>query len=102
MLRSICEFGLYDGLAFFCVFVPCFCMVILSLPFLGLGSKSTSVSPGFCVCRPRQYNAICWKLDLISGFFVFFLVDFFQQIESAGLFQKAGDADSKGYTRTLV
>ena len=77
-------------------------MVILSLPLLGLGSKSNSLSPGFCVCRPRQYNTICWKLDLISVFFVFFLVDFFQQIESAGVFQEAGDADSKAYTRTMV
>ena len=36
-----------------------------------LDSKSTSLSRGFCVRRPRQYNTTCWKLDLISGFFVF-------------------------------
>ena len=36
---------------------------------LGLHSKSTSLSPGFCVHRPRQYNMICWKFDLISGLF---------------------------------
>ena len=58
-------------LAFFWVFLPCFCMLILSLPLLGLGSKSTSLSPGFCVRRPRQYDTICWKFDLISGFFDF-------------------------------
>ena len=58
-------------LAFFWVFLPCFCILILSLPLLGLGSKSTSLSPGFCVRRPRQYDTICWKFDLISGFFVF-------------------------------
>ena len=29
-------------------------------------------SLGFCVRRPRQYDMICWGLDLISGFFVFF------------------------------
>ena len=46
-------------------------MLILPLPLLGLGSKSTSLSPGFCVCRPRQYDTICWKLNLISGFFAF-------------------------------
>ena len=40
-------------LAIFWVFLPCFYMSILSLPLLGLGSKSTSPSPGFCVHRPR-------------------------------------------------
>ena len=48
-----------------------FCTLILLLPPLGLGSKSTSFSPGLCVCKPRKYSTICWKLDLISGFFVF-------------------------------
>ena len=57
--------------AFFWMFLPCFGMLILSLPILELGFKSTSLSPGFCVCRPRQYKRICWKLDLISGVFVF-------------------------------
>ena len=47
-------------------------LLILSLPLLGLSSKSTSLSPGFCVRRPRQYDMICWELDLISGFFAFF------------------------------
>ena len=61
-------------LAFFWVFLPCFSMLILSLPLLGLGSKSTFHSPGFCVRSSKQYNMICWELDLISGFFVFFLV----------------------------
>ena len=54
------------------VFLPYFNMLILSLPLLGLGSKSTSLSPGFCVRRPRQYDTICWELNLISGFFAFF------------------------------
>ena len=62
-------------LAFFWVFLLSLSILILSLPLLGLGSKSTSLSPGFCVRRPRQYDTICWELDLISGFFVFFLVD---------------------------
>ena len=46
-------------LAFFWVFLLCFSMLILSLPLLGLRSKSTSLSPGFCVRRPRQYDTIC-------------------------------------------
>ena len=54
------------------VFLPYFSILILSLPLLGLGSKSTSLSPGFCVRRPRQYDTICWELNLISGFFAFF------------------------------
>ena len=29
-------------------------------------------SQTFIVCRPWQYDTICWKLNLISGFFVFF------------------------------
>ena len=41
------------------------------MPLLELGPKSTSLSPRFCVRRSRQYNLICWKFDLISGFFVF-------------------------------
>ena len=49
-----------------------FSILILSLPCLGLRSKSTSLGPGFCLYRPRQYNTICWELNLISGFFVFF------------------------------
>ena len=53
------------------MFLPCFYMLILSLLLLGLGSKSTLLSPVFCVCRPGQYSVICWKLDHISGFFVF-------------------------------
>ena len=53
-------------------FLPYFSMLILSLPLLGLGSKSTFLSPGFCVRRPKQYDTICWELNLISGFFAFF------------------------------
>ena len=56
----------------FAVFLPYFSMLILSLPLLWMGSKSTSVGPGFCVHRPRQHDTISWELNLISGFFVFF------------------------------
>ena len=75
-------------LAFFCVFLHCFWILILSSPLLGLGSKSTSLSPSFCVYRPRQYNTICWELDLIWEFSLFSW--FFGQTESinvAGLLQ---------------
>ena len=33
-------------------------------------SKSSSLSPGFCACRLRQYHTICCELDLFSVFFV--------------------------------
>ena len=36
------------------VFLPFFSMLILSLPHLGLGFKSTSLSSDWCVRRPRQ------------------------------------------------
>ena len=77
------------------VFLPYFSMLILSLPLLGLGSKSTSLSPGFCVRRPRQYDTICWMLNLISGFFVFsgYLFGRLESINVAGALQESGDAN---------
>ena len=86
------------------VFLPYFSMLILSLPLLGLVSKSTSFNPGFCVRRPRQYDTICWKLNLFSGFFVFsdFLFGWMESINVAGVLQEAGDADSKARTRSQV
>ena len=48
-----------------------FSMLIFSLPILGLDSKSTSLNPGICVHRPRQYDTIPCELDLISVFFAF-------------------------------
>ena len=57
--------------AFFWVFLLCFTTLILALPLLGLGSKSTSLSLRFCVHRPSHYGTICWELDLISGSFAF-------------------------------
>ena len=60
-------------------------MLILSLLLLGLGSKSTSLSTGFCVPRPRQYDAIGWELNLISGFFAFFwLIVWADEINESG------------------
>ena len=86
------------------VFLPYFSMLILLLPLLGLGSKSTSLSPGFCVRRPRQYDTICWKLNLISGFFVFsgYLIGRMESINVAGVLHEAGDADSRAGTRSQV
>ena len=79
-------------------------MFILSLLLLELGSKSISLSPGFCLGRPRQYDKICWELNCISGFFAFSGY-FFAQMESinvAGVLQEAGDADSRAHTRSQV
>ena len=56
--------------SYFFYFLFCLSLVILSLPLLGLGSKSTSLSPGFCVRRPSQYNTICWEFGLFSESFV--------------------------------
>ena len=64
-------FDLFSSAAF----LPYFSMLILSLPLIGLGSKSTSLSPGFCVRRLRHNNIICKELDIISRFFVLFLAD---------------------------
>ena len=47
-------------------------MLILTIPLLGLCSKSTCLSPWFSICSPRQYSTIRWQLNLISGFFAFF------------------------------
>ena len=66
--------GCMIQLAFFWVFLPCLSMLTLSLPHLGLSSKPTSFSRGFCVPRPKQYVTICWKLDLTFRFFFFFFV----------------------------
>ena len=57
------------------VFLRYFIMLILSLPLFGLGSKSTSLSRGFCVRRPRQFDTICWELNFISKFFAFSLLN---------------------------
>ena len=85
-------------------FLPCSCMLILSLLLLGLVFKSSSLIPGFCIHRPKQYNTICLKLDLISKFFAFF-GSFFERMESinvASVLQEAGDADSRASTLSKV
>ena len=102
-LQNFTQAVLYD-LFSSAVFLPYSSMLNLSLPLLGLGSKSTSLSPGFCVRRPRQCNMICWKLNLISGFFVFsgYLFGRMESINVAGVLQDAGDADSRARIRSQV
>ena len=63
--------GVSSLLNFFWVFLPCFSMLIMPLPLSGLVCKSTCLRAGFCVCRSRQYDRICWELDLICGFLDF-------------------------------
>ena len=81
-------------------------LLILSLPLLGLGSKSTSLSLEFYVRRPRQNNTICWEFDLFSVFFVssclIVWVNGVESMDVAAVLQEAGDADSRTYTRSKV
>ena len=71
MVGSICESRLYDTTCFL-LGVSSLCHhVDLVTTSLRAGSKSTSLSFGFCVHRPKQYDMICWELNLISGFFAF-------------------------------
>ena len=92
MLGSIFESTLYDTTwFFFAVFLPCFSMLILSLPLYGLLSKSSSLSPGFYVHRPMQADSICWELNLISGFFGFFwLMVWLDVVNKCGWFLAGG------------
>ena len=64
--------ALQNNLIFSGVFLPFFSMLIFSRFFLAVGSKCTSLCPGFCVNRSRQYDANSWGLNLSFGFFVFF------------------------------
>ena len=77
-------------------------LLVLSLLLLGVGSKSTSLSPGFCVHRPREYHTIFGSLIFFKDF-PFLLGWLFGQMESmdvAGVLQEAGGADS--HTRSQV
>ena len=64
---------LFFLLGSFFLISACLCSFpyFLSLPVLGLGSKSSSLSPEFCVQRPSKYDKICWELNPIFGFFAF-------------------------------
>ena len=50
--------------------IKLFCCVLSSLylhvNLVTLGSKSSFFILGFCVCRTRQYDTICWGLDLVG------------------------------------
>ena len=72
-------------------------LLILSLPPLGLGYKSTSVSPGFYVHKPRRYNR--WSEFLVL------LGCLFGQMESmdvVDVLQEAGNAGSRTHIRSQV
>ena len=65
----------------FCyVFFPGISLLFLSLPLLRLGCKSTFLSPGFCVQKPRQYNMISCEFDHFSVFFFSWFI--FRRMES--------------------
>ena len=74
-------------LAFLLMFLLCCSMLTLLVPFSGLCSKCTSLKPGFCVRKFRQYNTICCKVNLISGFFAFSWAIIWED----GINNKAGD-----------
>ena len=76
---------------FFYVLWPYFSMLILSLPLLGLGSKSTALTPVFCVRRPVQYDTVAveshfWVVCFFSGE----LFGWMESINMAGVFRKQG------------
>ena len=98
VLGSISQSRLHDTT---CFLLPSFCQ---SLTLLGMRSKSTSLSPGFCVRRPRQSDTICWEFNLISGFFAFFwLIVWSDGINKCGcVLQEAEDAYSMDCTRSQV
>ena len=50
-------------------------LLILSLPLLGLGSKSTSLSPGFCYVGQSNTVQFVGSLIFFQDFFCFFLVN---------------------------
>ena len=63
---AICWYRFYD--LFSCLkFVPFSSMLILSLSPLALDVKCTFFNSGFCVCRPMQFDTICWE-------FIFFWI----------------------------
>ena len=59
-----CWYRLYDLFSSW-VLLPFFSMLIFSLPPLELDVKCTFLNSGFCVCRPRQFDTICWELIFV-------------------------------------
>ena len=87
------------------IFLLYFSILILWLPLLGVSSKSTCLSSGFCLRSPRHYNTISLKLNLIFLFFWVFLVNCLWRMESinvTGVLEEAGDTDSRAFTRSQV
>ena len=65
-------------------------MLILSLPLLGLDSKSTSLSSGSSVWGLTQYDMICWE---------FHLLQWMESMDVAGVLQETGDTESRARTK---
>ena len=81
LFHSLFLFDFFN-LDFYCIFHM---LLVLSLPLFRLGCKSTSLSTGFFVHRPKQYNMIFWGLNLISEFFVFsWLIFWVDEISKCG------------------
>ena len=66
------------------------------LPLLGMGAKSTFLSPRFCVRSPKQYDTLYWKIGIISGFLAFYwlVVGRIETINVNDISQEAGDLES--------
>ena len=77
-------------------------LLILSLTLLGHGCKSTFLSPGFSECRLRQYDTICWELDLVTGFYISSWMIIWVWLDVDCVLQEAGDANSRARTRSQV
>ena len=91
--------NVWYSLLSFVFFLFCVSMLTLSLHLLGLGSKSTSFSPGFYVRRPSKCDTICWRFDNLSGFFYCpQLIVCADEIKRCGWYLwDAGDADSRAH-----
>ena len=86
------------------VFLPYFSMLIWSLPYLGLGSKSTCLTPGTMYIAQGSTIRFVGSWIWFRGF-LFSSGQVFGQMESinvAGVFQEAWDADSRAHTRSQV
>ena len=86
------------------VFLPYLSMLILLLPLLGLGSKSTSFSPGFCdIGQGSTIRFVgSWISFLRSFFFSGYFFGRMELINVGVVFQEAGDADSRASTISQV
>ena len=89
-------------LVFLCGLSTLFQHVDLATTSFRAGFQVYLSYPWFCVGRPRQYDTICWELNLISGFVAFLcLIVSVDGIDNCGWYL-AGDADSRARTRSQV